>query len=147
MGTNTGRKLTYFHNLQRVTLSSTATMDDFIIIALHSWKYLVYFRAGDERWNFIGDKNCEHDDLINYKGKFYAVDKMGRTLIVDWHTLSVTLGANTIANDHRKKHLVESNGDLFLVDVHYRLPCKDCVGVFLGCKVFRLDEKERQWCR
>ncbi|PIA50441.1 hypothetical protein AQUCO_01300884v1 [Aquilegia coerulea] len=139
--------------VQKVVLPSTATKNDFVVMALYSWSTLVFFRAGDEKWTVIEDQECQFLDLIHFQGQFYAVDSTGRACIVDPNTSNVTYIANSFQNGGgTKKHLVESKGELFLVNIYAdyddgtQIRYDDCgEPIPTDCKVFKLNERNEQW--
>ncbi|KAF9617363.1 hypothetical protein IFM89_036284 [Coptis chinensis] len=151
---STGEEITSFHDLRKLVLNSrNDSIHDFVIMAIHYPKTLVSVRSGDKMWTVIGNEKGEFRDVILYKGRFYAVDRMGRTWIVDSRTFEMTLVANSIKNAWQDKYLLESNEKLFLVDVrldrfcYHDLNCEDCFPLPKECKVFMLDEKEKQWIK
>ncbi|KAF9615706.1 hypothetical protein IFM89_026121 [Coptis chinensis] len=80
-------------------------------------EYLLFFRSGDKKWTVINDEKFEYHDLAHHNGHFYAVDSVGRTFIVDPITSNFTKISEHFQDGGYKKRFVESNGDLFLVDV------------------------------
>ncbi|XP_043708049.1 F-box protein SKIP23-like [Telopea speciosissima] len=90
--------------------------DNFTLLTIHVSGKLAMFKSGDEKWTIIEDQHSPYDDVICFKGNFYAVDSIGRTVIVE-HSETVTLTAvHAFGGD--KKYLVESEGDLLLVDLY-----------------------------
>nr|XP_025884097.1 F-box protein At2g17036-like [Solanum lycopersicum] len=84
--------------------------------------HLLCVKSGDNKWTTL--KHPTHSkivDIIVYKGNFYVVDTYGQTIMYD----------SSLSNDHTivsstlkvfnewgtKKRLIESGGELFLVDM------------------------------
>ncbi|AES69425.1 hypothetical protein MtrunA17_Chr3g0088661 [Medicago truncatula] len=91
------------------------------------------------------------EDMLRYynicvfKGRIYKViDKTGRTITVGPEDdPKAQLAAEPLVDcgpEDNKKFLVESEGELLLVDI-------DPVPVDLKIRLFRLDEKERKWVK
>ncbi|KAF9617366.1 hypothetical protein IFM89_036287 [Coptis chinensis] len=123
----------------KVVVSSTATMDNFVIMGIHVYGLLVVCKSGDVAWTVVReDQKCRFHDLIHYKGEFYA-------------------------------RFVESNGDLFLVDIYLDFgprfaewnetcgptyysgegrpspPESRGESVPNGCKVYKLNERKQHF--
>jgi hypothetical protein len=98
------------------------------------------------------------DDVIVYKGRFYAVDNTGRTVVVAMDTNLGLVGNPVFGGD--KKYLVESKGDLLLVDMYLSIDSDE--GLSIGhdvvqdlvqymsertvwFKVFKLNEEGKCW--
>ncbi|KAF4350564.1 hypothetical protein F8388_007143 [Cannabis sativa] len=132
--------------------------DKFVLLTIHVSGKLATFKSGDKRWTIIPDMPSPYDDVILYKGNFYAVDSTGRTVLVGC-SLNVVLVANPVFGGD-KKFLVESRGELLMVDMYLSLspPEEDLVSdedfeqfdAYLGEKtvsfrVHQLDKKEKMW--
>ncbi|CAN1122217.1 Putative F-box protein At1g65770 [Linum perenne] len=76
---------------------------------------LGYWRTGDERWTLLDDKNFEYDDIIPYRGQFYVVDRWGTVSWID-SSLNLIQYSPPLYGCGGQKNLVESNGDLYVVD-------------------------------
>ncbi|XP_059292976.1 putative F-box protein At5g60060 [Lycium ferocissimum] len=119
--------------------SSTRANHYFSLMAIHSWGQLCYFKSGDEKWTKLKDRSCEIDDIIVYKGDFCAVNRYGETTKFD-SLLNETKVASRLHNTGGKKYrLVESSGQLFLVDMSSWL---DTINEI---KLYRLDEQQHEW--
>ncbi|RHN50449.1 hypothetical protein MtrunA17_Chr6g0457511 [Medicago truncatula] len=88
-------------------------------------------------------------DICLFKGRPYAVDKIGKTIMVGPDS-SVQLVAEPLVGGGNVKFLVESEGDLLLADVYdclftdlYNLNHNDRVRIDL----FKLNEKEKKWVK
>ncbi|XP_042494744.1 F-box protein SKIP23-like [Macadamia integrifolia] len=144
--------------------------DDFTLLAIHVSGQLSIFKSGDEKWSIIEDLLSSYSDVICFKGKFYAVDITGGTVIVD-PSATVSLRTfivgpyTTAVFEGGKRYLVESEGDLLLVDlrlcrdrlddprsnpnfdlysrIHPRL--YERIGSPVEFKVFKLNEGRKKW--
>ncbi|KAF9617358.1 hypothetical protein IFM89_036279 [Coptis chinensis] len=135
--------------IQKVVVSSVASNNDFVIMALRSLN-LIFIRPGNETWtNFdiAGETGCI-SDIVHYMGKFVVVCNSGRGFLIDPCTLSVTLLVDR-AGYGGTKRLVESNGHLFLVEIFSNVsPWRHGTGgqfLPIVCEVFRLFEGKEQW--
>eukprot|EP00261_Vitis_vinifera_P009737 XP_002279526.2 PREDICTED: LOW QUALITY PROTEIN: F-box protein SKIP23-like [Vitis vinifera] len=127
--------------------------DDFWLLTIHLSGKLAMFRSGDKKWMIIDDMQSPYDDVIFFDGKFYAVDNTGRTVVVDVADGSspvVNLAASSVFGGD-KKVLVESEGELLLVDTYFTMYHDDDEHVrwmierMIHFKVFRLDQREQKW--
>ncbi|XP_050241625.1 putative F-box protein At1g65770 [Quercus robur] len=87
---------------------------DTVIYALYHEGKLGYKKYRGRNWTLVDDL-CRYDDIIAYKGKPYVVDKWG---IVSWIDSSMKLieFSPPIPDFGNQKHLVESRGELYVVD-------------------------------
>lgn len=99
----------------------------------------VIFRCRDQQWKVIEDI-ARHGDICVFKGRFYAVDRTGRTVRVEVEhdDDGVELVDNPLIVGDRKL-LVESNGELLLVNIYDYL--------WFSVVVFKLDEKGKKWVK
>lgn len=137
--------------------------DGFVLLTVHVSGKLVVYKSGDEKWRLIEDlpSPSPYDDVILTKGKFYAVDYTGKIVLVNTADLTVSHIANSIFGGD-KKFLVDSDGELLLVDMYLSVGPADNLGFNEGfqfyeefdCfmsertvkfKVFRLDEEAGKW--
>ncbi|KAK2440308.1 hypothetical protein QL285_011734 [Trifolium repens] len=90
-------------------------------------------------WKVIPDISIRYGDLCLYNGVAYAVDNTGRTIMVRPDDDSgVQLVAEPLIGGGNIKFLVESEGDLLLVDVYDSR---------LKIDLFKLNEKEKKWVK
>ncbi|PWA78450.1 F-box domain, cyclin-like protein [Artemisia annua] len=87
----------------------------FVLLTIHVSGKLALLKYGDKKWNIINDMPSPYDDVIFYDKGFYAVDSTGRTVVVDVEELSLRVVAGSVFGGD-KKFLVESLGELFMVD-------------------------------
>jgi hypothetical protein len=107
-----------------------------------------------------GDHECSTDiadlsatcilDICVFKGRMYLVEEHSiKTVIVGQDDLSVELVAKYVHNGEcpDRRFLVESEGELFLMDVHECFAFQVSFEDALTINVFRLDEKEKEWVK
>ncbi|GJR27318.1 F-box protein SKIP23 [Tanacetum coccineum] len=87
----------------------------FVLLTIHVSGKLALLKYGDKKWNIINDMPSPYDDVIFYDKGFYAVDSTGRTVVVDVEEMSLRVVAGSVFGGD-KKFLVESLGELFMVD-------------------------------
>ncbi|KAL3813133.1 hypothetical protein ACJIZ3_014401 [Penstemon smallii] len=95
--------------------------EDCIILAIYGeFRVLAFARPGDEVWTNVKVPSRIYNDVLYYKGKFYAVDCRGDVLVCDLNdvngpkaTIIARCEYKFRAIDH--KYLVESSGVLLLV--------------------------------
>ncbi|KEH25340.1 F-box protein SKIP23 isoform X1 [Medicago truncatula] len=106
-------------------------------------------KCGDEKWKVIPDMSTKFGDICLFKGQPYAVDKIGKTVVVGPDS-SVQLVAEPLVGGGDMKFLVESEEDLLLADV-YDCLCTDLLDPDLKDPVridlFKLNEKEKKWVK
>lgn len=112
---------------------------DFVVLALTDAGKLLLWRVGDEGWTGIGPSTRRFDDVISYKGKFYATaDKRGRLLMIDSRLKPMDLVHSLMYGVGKCTHLLECDGGLYLID-----RIQGYKKLELG--VFKLDDKCRFW--
>ena len=131
---------------------------EFVLLTIHVSGKLAIFKSGDKRWTIINEMSSPFDDVIVYKGRFYAVDNTGRTVVVAMDKNLGLVGNPVFGGD--KKYLVESKGDLLLVDMYLTMDSDE--GLSIGddivgyraqymsertvrIKVFKLNEEGKSW--
>ncbi|KAF9676203.1 hypothetical protein SADUNF_Sadunf09G0114100 [Salix dunnii] len=123
---------------------------EFVLLTIHVSGKLAMFKSGDKRWTIINEMPSPFDDVFVYKGRFYAVDDTGRTVVVALDTDLGLVGNPIFGGD--KKYLVESKGDLLLVDMYLTMDSDeglsigdDVVEHLVQIKVFKLNEEGKSW--
>ncbi|XP_057457437.1 F-box protein SKIP23-like [Lotus japonicus] len=135
-----------------------------VLLTIHISGKLALFRSGDECWRIIPDMPTPYDDVCVFNGRHFAVDGTGRTVRVR-SDFELEVVAEAVFGGDRK-FLVESEGELLLVDKHMSSNCGGDAeedeendddddgggGVYrVGWEraakfdVFKLDEKEKRW--
>lgn len=133
----------------------------FVLLTIHVSGKLVVYKSGDDKWRLINDLPSPYDDVVLSKGRFYAVDNTGRTVLVNVQDLSVSVVANAVFGGD-KKFLVDSDQELLLVDMYLSVGVEEDLGFNEGfefyeefdCfmsertvkfKVYRLNEDNGEW--
>ncbi|XP_028777614.1 F-box protein SKIP23 isoform X1 [Neltuma alba] len=129
---------------------------EFALLTIHVSGKLALFKSGDKEWTIIPDMPTPYDDVCVFQGQLYAVDGAGRTVVVGLDS-SVRLVAEPVFGGD-KKFLVESDGQLLLVDKYLSFDYQSLEAydgfdddVCFGCeqavkfKVFRLNEEGKEW--
>ncbi|KAH0745685.1 hypothetical protein KY285_007342 [Solanum tuberosum] len=117
-------------------------------------------QSGDEKWTTLKDRSAKIVDIIVYRGDFYAVDTYGETIMYDPSSFNETnvssnvkgLSSSIFNGWGSKKRLVESGGELFLVDMFLDTDVKaELHGSQPSwkspkeIKIYRLDEEQHEW--
>ncbi|KAJ4826908.1 hypothetical protein Tsubulata_006135 [Turnera subulata] len=145
--------------MEKVVVVWVSGENEFLLLTIHVSGKLAMFKSGDRRWTIIEDMPSPYDDVIVYKGKFFAVDNTGRTMVVGVNS-ELGLAANPVFGGD-KKYLVESEGELLLVDMYLSIDnvegssgdeaeLLDQVVQYMSertvrFKVFRLDMEGQRW--
>jgi len=131
-----------------------------VVVTCHGKKLLIVgtltsppqpllLKYGDEKWKVIPDMSTKFGDICLFKGRAYAVDKIGKTVVVGPDS-SVQLVVGPLVGGGNIKFLVESEGDLLLADV-YDCLCSDLYNHDHNDRVridlFKLNEKEKKWVK
>lgn len=105
-----------------------------------------------EKWMLVDDKNFYYDDVIVFKGQFYVTDKWGTISWVDTSSLKLIQFSPPLCGFGNRKHLVESNGSLYVVDrfcgegePRRRNYVGRLEAVVEHFKVYKLDEEWGTW--
>ncbi|KAF8405485.1 hypothetical protein HHK36_010392 [Tetracentron sinense] len=145
-----------------ISTSPASGLDvDYVIMTIHVSGKLAVFKSGDTKWTIMKDLPSLFDDVIYFGDQFYAVDHTGRTVVVDASPVVVTVIASPVFEGD-KKFLVESNGELLLVDMYLGIGTEDdynyneefdfyqyvdsyYVERTDQFKTFKLDQREQKW--
>ncbi|KAF8011399.1 hypothetical protein BT93_J1878 [Corymbia citriodora subsp. variegata] len=135
--------------------SPWADVKDTLLIGIFGEGKLWCWKHGDddEDWNALDNSNCQYDDLIAYKGQFYVVDRFG---IVSWidPSFKIVQFSPPVCGDSNggdRKYLVESGGDLYVVDRYFDEESRSsgipagAVRKAAGFKVHRLNQEWGKW--
>lgn len=155
----------YMEKVVAATWQGKQQGPDFALLTIHVSGKLALFRSGDDRWTVIPDMPAPYDDVCIFRGRPCAVDGTGRTVAVRPDSTVELVAEPVFGGD--KKLLVESNGELLLVDKYLSSDCFCSVfeddddddgddyydGEIYGVgweravrfDVFRLEEKEKRW--
>ncbi|XVF51991.1 hypothetical protein PTKIN_Ptkin04bG0229200 [Pterospermum kingtungense] len=75
------------------------------------------FKSRDQKWTKIQDTPSRYDDVILYKGNFYAVDTRGRTVLVGLDSQTSVVGVPAVYTNGGVYDDVKSyKGNLYVVD-------------------------------
>ncbi|CAL1387850.1 unnamed protein product [Linum trigynum] len=110
------------------------------VVAIFQEGRLGYWRNGDESWTLLDDKNFDYDDIGPHRGQFYVVDRLGKLSRIDSSLSFVESRSPPQIPDGGggQKNLVDSGGDLYLVDRKWNPRAVDF-------KVYKLDEEMGEW--
>ncbi|KNA11014.1 hypothetical protein SOVF_139100 [Spinacia oleracea] len=142
------------------------TGEEFCVLGLYGYGLIAVWNYGDDNWKIVEtgtkEKRNEFDDVICFDGKFYAVDRTGKLVMIDPAARElIELVGTTAECIGQYTYLVESNFRLYLVNkIVNPMPNnyfdneegewivdKNSVGKPLGFNVFVLNEKEKCWER
>ncbi|TYH78168.1 hypothetical protein ES332_D04G206800v1 [Gossypium tomentosum] len=152
--------------MEKVVLSCLDdNVNDFIILTIHVSGKLAMFKSSVKKWAIIQDMPSPFDDVILYKGNFYAVDNTGRTVVVGLDFETDLIAMPVFGGD--KKFLVGSKGELLLVDMYLSIESEpgsssssagfgfveeyfENLALYMNermvkFKVFKLDDAGKQW--
>ncbi|XP_028787315.1 F-box protein At2g26160-like [Neltuma alba] len=111
---------------------------------------LGFSKIGDDEWTLVDDKNSYYDDIIVHKGQLYVVDRWGTISWIDCSSSSLKLVqfSPPLCGLGKKKHLVESCGSLYVVDMYAEGDPNNSRGTYyevVDLKVYKLDEEWGRW--
>lgn len=150
--------------MEKVALCPEKHPNAFVLLTIHVSGKLVIYRSGASKWTVINDLSSPYDDVIAKDGRFYAVDSTGRAVTLNLDSaagLDLTVVAHPVFGGD-KKFLVESCGELLMVDKYLTIGPDDDLGYSEGfefyeefdCfmsertlkfKVYKLDEERQKW--
>ncbi|XP_010467454.1 PREDICTED: F-box protein SKIP23 [Camelina sativa] len=132
----------------------------FVLLTIHVSGKLAVYRSWDRAWTVIDDMPSPYDDVFLFDGRFFAVDNNGRAVVVDYTSLKLTVVASPVFGGD-KKYLIESCGEMLLVDMYLSLEAVDGDPGFaeeilehpafymnertVKFKVFKFVEREKSW--
>ncbi|KAG6410888.1 hypothetical protein SASPL_128961 [Salvia splendens] len=149
--------------MEKVAVLNNGSSGGFVLLTIHVSGKLAVYKSGDDKWRLIDGSLSPYDDVILWKGKFYAVDTTGQIVVVNTDDMNVSVAArSTFGGD--KKLLVDCDGELLMVDMHLGLKPADDLGFNDGLdfyedfssytretpvkiKVFRLYDQARKWVK
>ncbi|KMT10071.1 hypothetical protein BVRB_5g118340 [Beta vulgaris subsp. vulgaris] len=122
---------------------NTPKIRNCIAMVLYDMGSLCAIRLRNEKEKYINPKGRKIEDILNFKGKLYAVDRRGRAYRMDDKSLLMReivdkpLSDDASPTDDKKYHLAELWGELYLVH--------KCLKFGTKFHVYRLKEKEKEW--
>lgn len=130
----------------KVTFSASSNGEDFVVLTVHVTGKLAMLRHGNKRLTVIDDDRLSSfDDLIFFDGEFYAIDKAGRTVVLVIGSPPVLSLIAVSESDGSKKSLVESNGELLMVDTYFDNGIHEKIKRVVRFRVFKLDRIGGMW--
>ncbi|KAJ4973070.1 hypothetical protein NE237_006244 [Protea cynaroides] len=137
-----------------VLSSNPCKTSDYVILAIvNKTEQLSYYKSGTDRWIAITTRWYRFDDVIFYKGLFYAVGNNASLLIYDFSSQPPmeTLIPGRESGLHGTYYLVESLGELLLVIRHFSWYDKDGTRLqhirTLRFELRKFHESKRKWIR
>ncbi|KAJ7944094.1 F-box protein [Quillaja saponaria] len=142
--------------------SSWTNVEDCMIFSIYQEGKLGFMKYGAEKWTLVDDKNFCYVDVIVHKEQFYVVDRSGTIFWIDVSSLKLIQFSPPLCGVGDQKHLVESCGDLYVVDKYfdkdpirsmqhhdvnvdyYRDDNRDAREV-VGFVIYKLDEEWGTW--
>ena len=126
-------------------VNKVVMFNDCHVFVVHSDGKLGHAKCGDESLTCLGEKDMEFDDVIVYEGQVYVVDRfgIGWWIRINDSTMDLVEVWNPCGSDSLKtqKHLVESDGTIYIVDKHldreWRRGHYACV---VGFEVYKKNE-------
>lgn len=133
--------------------SPWAVLEETSVVGIFAKGKLKCWIHGYEDWNAMDDLDRQYDDVIAYKGQFYVVDRFG---IVSWIDPSFKIvqfspPVCSHVDGGDRKHLVESGGDLYVVDRYLNEERRlsriraGAVREAAGFRVYRLNQEWGKW--
>lgn len=129
---------------------------EFVLVTIHVSGKLAMFKSGEGRWNTVPHTALPYDDVMLFEGDFYAVDNSGATIRVESQEKVALMAEPVFGGD--KKTLLESNGELLLVDMYLTIDSEENFGVdgelpegilhekTVGFRVFKLSgDGSKKW--
>lgn len=89
------------------------------IFVIYDGGKLGFARCGDQELTLVDDRVSDYNDLIVYGGRLYAVDGRGTVSWIDYASLKPTHFSPPSFGSGGRKHLVESDGELYVVDRYF----------------------------
>ncbi|KAK7307450.1 hypothetical protein VNO77_40528 [Canavalia gladiata] len=126
-------------SIRKVMLFPSSHVEGRILFALYNDGKLGVSKIEDENWTILDEGNQLYDDIILYKGQLYVVDKWGTIFWIDCSSFKLVQFSPLLCGFGKRKHLVESAGSLYVVDMYM-----EYVEV-VDIKVYMLDEEWGRW--
>ncbi|CAL1374886.1 unnamed protein product [Linum trigynum] len=101
--------------------SSSPRQSAVTVIAIFHEGRIGYWRNGDEHWTLLDGRSFDYDDIIIHRGQYYVIDRLGKLSLIDSSLrFDESYPSPRFLRDGSsgggQKNLVESGGDLYLVD-------------------------------
>ncbi|CAK7355611.1 unnamed protein product [Dovyalis caffra] len=98
--------------------STDSSTNEYGVLAIFHEGKLAFWRVDDDKWKLLDERNFHYDDIMVYKGQYYVVDRWGTVSWID-SSLNVVQYSPPLYGCGHQKSLVESGGDLFIVDRYF----------------------------
>ncbi|XP_056695348.1 F-box protein SKIP23 [Spinacia oleracea] len=125
------------------------------VVAIYDFGKLGFRVSGDKKWTELGKAIPRYDDILVYQGEYYVMDRFGMVSLIDkaMNLVKYFPPLNSLASIGKQKNLVESDGNLYVVDTYFGgRNIVDDDGDVIGSKqervdmkVYKLDEKWGTW--
>ncbi|KAL5557448.1 hypothetical protein UlMin_039684 [Ulmus minor] len=111
-------------------------------------RVLWHQKLGAKDWDVIDDavSQMSFEDIIFYKGKVCAVDEFGRAVEFDSSQNTIEIAPPIPGGPAgQRKYLVESNGELFLLEKYCSAIKMNNPYKLHGFRIFKLNQEEKLW--
>jgi len=145
------KKIVFYPN------SPWSSVEDCVSCCIFQEDIVGFIKHGDEKWKLVDENNFCYDDIIVFKGQFYVTDKWGTISWIDISSSKLIQFSPPLCGFGNKKHLVESCGNLYVVDRYSYYEGENVRRNYVGrrhqaqyevveCfKVYKLDEEWGKW--
>ncbi|PRQ55531.1 hypothetical protein RchiOBHm_Chr1g0325601 [Rosa chinensis] len=96
-----------------------AEIVDCAILVISDKGNLGFAKSGDEKLTWFSNGGFVFDDVIVYKGQPYVVDSLGYVFTIDVSSEVIVKISSKVIGFGGRKHLVESCGELYVVDMYF----------------------------
>ncbi|KAF8049704.1 hypothetical protein N665_2142s0007 [Sinapis alba] len=120
----------------------------FTILGKLSFESLAMYSSVDECWTELEIDIYYPQGIVSYKGKFYAIDRPGRTIVVEPTTLEVNTFQRSRPRDKiRRRWLIKSADKLLLVEMYIKrgYDLYEEKEDKIWFEISKLDEKRNNW--
>ncbi|PRQ38670.1 hypothetical protein RchiOBHm_Chr4g0416561 [Rosa chinensis] len=96
-----------------------AEIVDCAILVISDKGNLGFAKSGDEKLTWFSNGGFVFDDVIVYKGQPYVVDSLSYVFKIDVSSEVMVKISSKVIGFGGRKHLVESCGELYVVDMYF----------------------------
>ncbi|KAF6156735.1 hypothetical protein GIB67_033204 [Kingdonia uniflora] len=134
--------------MKKTVLSACPTRtSDYVVMTIYgAQNKLAFTKPGDKQWTTVEHEHKCFNDLIYYKGEFYAVDGEGTVIACNIKNHSQPKVRKVASpppdGPYRKNYIVESLGELFQIRRVLEFDFDGCCSTYntIAFKVFKLDQ-------
>ncbi|KAF6156751.1 hypothetical protein GIB67_033220 [Kingdonia uniflora] len=134
--------------MKKTVLSASPTRtSDYVVMTIYgAQNKLAFTKPGDKQWTTVEHEHKCFNDLIYYKGEFYAVDGEGTVIACNIKNHSQPkvrkVAPPPADGPYRKNYIVESLGELFQIRRVLEFDFDGCCSTYntIAFKVFKLDQ-------